>query len=51
MLTTRDAVLVRLVERLGERAQLELAVVGELALGVVVVDEQRQPRARARSCV
>ena len=42
----RDAVLAGLVERLDERAQPEVAVVGELALGVVMVDKQRKPRAR-----
>ena len=43
----RDAVLRRAVERLGERAQLEIAVVGELALGIVVVQQQREARALA----
>src|SRR5215831_6423378 len=46
-----NTALARLVERLGERAQLELPVVGDLALGVVVVQQQREPRAGAANRV
>jgi len=39
------------VERVGERAQTELAVVGELALGIVVVHEQCETCTRPAPCI
>ena len=42
-----DAVILSLVERLGQRAQSELTIVSRLPLRVVMVEEQRKPSARA----
>src|SRR5271154_4675385 len=39
-----DAVVLCLVERLGQRAQSELSVVGRLPGCVVMVEKQREPR-------
>src|SRR5262245_31698190 len=40
---SRDAVLARIVERFRERAQREVAIVRDLALGVVVMEQEREP--------
>src|SRR5215467_12509815 len=46
-----DPVLIRLVERFRERTQPELAIVRGFARGVIVVEQQREPRTLARKRV
>ena len=46
-----NAVIPSLIERLGQRAQSELAVVGRLPLRVVMAKKQRKAGSRARLCV
>jgi hypothetical protein len=51
MLTTVMPESTALVRRLRQRAQSELAVVGDFSLRVVVAEQERKPRPRAGSRV